>query len=122
MGRFIDRLILWYSTLLAVILLGVFNGIQMGAGGLSIGAVITVAFGLSFSRQLLHASLATTVLRCVANICKLLTTMSNHNILPSISDEARGRLNALNVLSVRLIFSSSNKYNEPRSIRSSSAR
>ncbi|KAJ7659481.1 major facilitator superfamily domain-containing protein [Mycena rosella] len=81
MGRLIDLLVPWYTTLLAVALLGVFNGIQMGAGGLSVAAVIVVAFALNLFRQLLQASLATTVL--------------------SIADEARGRLNAVNVLSVR---------------------
>ncbi|KAJ7096878.1 major facilitator superfamily domain-containing protein [Mycena epipterygia] len=82
MGRLIDLLVPWYSALLATILLGVFNIIQMGAGGLSIAAVIVVAFALNLFRQLLQASLATIVL--------------------SISDEARGRLNAVNVLSIFL--------------------
>ncbi|KAJ6564151.1 major facilitator superfamily domain-containing protein [Mycena capillaripes] len=82
MGRVIDTLVPWYSTLLAVILMGVFNIVQMGAGGLSIAAVIVVAFALNLFRQLLLASLSTTVL--------------------SISNEARGRLNAINVLSVFL--------------------
>ncbi|KAJ7745539.1 MFS superfamily [Mycena maculata] len=82
MGRLIDLLVLWYSTLIAILLLGVFNIIQMGAGGLSIAAVLVVAFALNLFRQLLQASLATTVL--------------------SISDEARGRLNALNVLAIFL--------------------
>ncbi|KAJ6540159.1 major facilitator superfamily domain-containing protein [Mycena vulgaris] len=82
MGRLIDLLFPWYSALFAVILLGVFNVIQLGAGGLSVAAVIVVAFALNLFRQLLQASLATTVL--------------------SISDEARGRLNAVNVLSIFL--------------------
>ncbi|KAJ7787784.1 hypothetical protein B0H13DRAFT_1465603, partial [Mycena leptocephala] len=63
-------------------ILSVFNIVQMGAGGLSIAAVIVVCFGLNVGRQLLLASLSTIVL--------------------SISDEARGRLNALNVLSIFL--------------------
>ncbi|KAJ6609145.1 major facilitator superfamily domain-containing protein [Mycena sp. CBHHK59/15] len=82
MGRFIDRLVPWYSQLSAVILLGIFNTIQMGAGGISVAAVIVVAFALNLFRQLLQAALATTVL--------------------SISDEARGRLNAVNVLCIFL--------------------
>ncbi|KAJ7149718.1 MFS superfamily [Mycena filopes] len=82
MGRLIDLLYPWYSTLFAVLLLAVFNAIQMAAGGLSVGAIIVVAFALNLFRQLLQASLATTVL--------------------SISAEARGRLNAVNVLSIFL--------------------
>ncbi|KAJ7465388.1 major facilitator superfamily domain-containing protein [Mycena galericulata] len=82
MGRIIDLLYPWYATLLGSIFLGVFFVVQTAAGGLSIGAVIVVAFGLNLFRQLLQASLATTVL--------------------SISEEARGRLNAVNVLSIFL--------------------
>ncbi|KAJ7775476.1 major facilitator superfamily domain-containing protein [Mycena metata] len=82
MGRLIDLLFPWYSTLFAVLLLGVFQCIQMGAGGINIAAVIIVAFGLNLFRQLLQASLATIVL--------------------SISDEARGRMNAVNVLAIFL--------------------
>jgi hypothetical protein len=63
MGRLIDRLVPWYATLLAVVLLGVFNAVQMGAGGLSVAAVLVVAFGLNLFRQLVQASLATIVLR-----------------------------------------------------------
>ncbi|KAF7364394.1 MFS superfamily [Mycena sanguinolenta] len=80
MGRLIDLLYPWYSTLFATILLGVFNSVQMGAGGLNVAAVLIVAFGLNLFRQLLQASLATTVL--------------------SISVEARGRLNAINILAI----------------------
>ncbi|KAJ7058933.1 major facilitator superfamily domain-containing protein [Mycena amicta] len=82
MGHIIDTLVPWYSTLVALLALTVFNIIQMGAGGLSIAAIIVVAFGLNLFRQMVQASLATTVL--------------------SISAEARGRLNAVNVLSIFL--------------------
>ncbi|KAJ7663278.1 major facilitator superfamily domain-containing protein [Mycena polygramma] len=82
MGRLIDALVPWYSVLLGILLLGIFNIVQMGAGGIDIGAVIVVAFGLNLFRQLLQAALATTVL--------------------SISEKARGRLNAVNVLAIFL--------------------
>ncbi|KAJ7029894.1 MFS superfamily, partial [Mycena alexandri] len=65
MGRLIDLLFPWYSTMLAVVLLGIFQCIQLGAGGISIAAVIVVAFGLNLFRQLLQSSLATIVLRFV---------------------------------------------------------
>ncbi|KAJ7663272.1 major facilitator superfamily domain-containing protein [Mycena polygramma] len=80
MGRLIDALVPWYSALLAVLLLGVFNIIQMAAGGLNIGAVVVVAFGLNLFRQLVQSTSATIVL--------------------SISEEARGRLGAINVFSL----------------------
>ncbi|KAF7312990.1 MFS superfamily [Mycena kentingensis (nom. inval.)] len=82
MGRFIDLLVPWYSTLLAICALAIFNVIQAAAGGLSIGAIVVVAFGVNLFRQWLQASLATTVL--------------------GISPEARSRLNAVNVLSIFL--------------------
>ncbi|KAJ7198088.1 major facilitator superfamily domain-containing protein [Mycena pura] len=82
MGRFIDLLVPWYATLAALVFLCVFNAVQMAAGGLSVAAVAVVAFALNFFRQLVQASLATAVL--------------------SISAEARGRFNALNVLSIFL--------------------
>ncbi|KAJ7476556.1 hypothetical protein FB451DRAFT_1243528 [Mycena latifolia] len=63
MGRHIDRLVLWYATLLAVVLLGVFNAMQLATSGLSIGAAIVVAFALDLFRQPLQAPLARTVLR-----------------------------------------------------------
>ncbi|KAJ7242991.1 major facilitator superfamily domain-containing protein [Mycena rebaudengoi] len=78
LGRVIDMFVPWYSTVFAILLLGVFNAIQMGTGGLSVAAIIIVAFGSNLFRQILQASVATTVL--------------------SISDEARGRLNAVNVM------------------------
>ncbi|KAK7013282.1 MFS superfamily [Favolaschia claudopus] len=82
MGHFIDSLVPWYATLVAILALGVFNAIQTAAEGLDVGAVVVVAFGLNLFRQLLQSSLATSVL--------------------SISAEARGRMNAVNVLAVFL--------------------
>ncbi|KAJ7440367.1 hypothetical protein FB451DRAFT_1300460, partial [Mycena latifolia] len=61
MGRLIDRVVLWYASLLTVVLLGGFIDVQPAAGGLSIGAVV-VAFALNVFRQLLQVALATTVL------------------------------------------------------------
>ncbi|KAJ7242984.1 hypothetical protein C8J57DRAFT_65408 [Mycena rebaudengoi] len=82
LGRVIDMFVPWYSTVFAILLLGVFNTIQMGGGSLSVAAIIIVAFGSNLFRQILQASVATTVL--------------------SISEEARGRLNAANVFCVLL--------------------
>ncbi|KAJ6552682.1 hypothetical protein DFH09DRAFT_1085852 [Mycena vulgaris] len=83
MGSEPRRLIFpWYSTLFAIILLVVFNVIQLGAGGLSTAAVIVVAFAL--------------------NLFRVGISMQKTDRLTggSISDEARGRLNAVYVLSV----------------------
>jgi hypothetical protein len=71
MGRLIDKLVLWYSSLLATLILSIFNIVQMGAGGLSIATVIVVCFGLNVGRQLLLASLSTIVLRCVMKMHSL---------------------------------------------------
>ncbi|KAJ7127480.1 major facilitator superfamily domain-containing protein [Mycena filopes] len=79
-GRLIDQLIPWYASLVAVLLLFCFQGIQVGAGDTSIGAVVVAIIGLDVFRQMLQMSLAASIF--------------------SISATARARLNALFVLSL----------------------
>ncbi|KAJ7046397.1 major facilitator superfamily domain-containing protein [Mycena alexandri] len=79
-GRLIDQLIPWYASLVAVLLLFCFQGIQVGAGDTSIGAVVIAIIGLDVFRQMLQMSLAASIF--------------------SISATARARLNALFVLSL----------------------
>lgn len=62
-GRLIDRLIPWYATLIAMLLLMFFQAIQLGAGGINIGAVIVACFGLDVFRQMQQVSLSTAVFR-----------------------------------------------------------
>ncbi|KAJ7480608.1 major facilitator superfamily domain-containing protein [Mycena latifolia] len=79
-GRAIDRLIPWYASLAAVLLLLCFQAIQVGAGDTSVAAVVVAIMGLDVFRQMLQMSLATSVF--------------------SISATARARLNAVFVLSL----------------------
>ncbi|KAK7001805.1 putative transporter YgaY [Favolaschia claudopus] len=79
-GRLVDRLVPWYASLVAVFAATAFQAIQVGAGGVSVGAIVVVVMGLDVFRQMLQMSLATSVF--------------------SISAAARARLNAIFVLSL----------------------
>ncbi|KII86487.1 hypothetical protein PLICRDRAFT_56185 [Plicaturopsis crispa FD-325 SS-3] len=79
-GRLIDRLVPWFSALVATFLLLIFQGIQTGAGGINIGAVIVACLGLDVFRQTQQLSLSTGVF--------------------SIAADARARLNAVMILSL----------------------
>lgn len=65
-GRTIDKLIPWYASLFAIIMLVLFQVIQTGAGGINIAAVIIATFGLDVFRQMLQVSLTTNVFRWVS--------------------------------------------------------
>ncbi|TFY82166.1 hypothetical protein EWM64_g1844 [Hericium alpestre] len=80
-GRFIDRLVPWYSALLGTILLITFWAIETGAAGINIAAVVVVCLGLDFSDTMQQLSLMSSVL--------------------SIEEGARSRLNAVIILAVR---------------------
>ncbi|EAU80906.2 membrane protein [Coprinopsis cinerea okayama7 len=58
-GYVIDRLVPWYASLFSVFMSLLFQGIQTGAGGINVGAVIVTAFGLDVFRQMLQVSLTT---------------------------------------------------------------
>ncbi|KAF9024563.1 MFS general substrate transporter [Hymenopellis radicata] len=79
-GRTIDKLIPWYASLFGMVGLVLFQVIQVGAGGINIGAVIIATFGLDVFRQMLQVSLSTSIF--------------------GIAPEARGRLNAVYILSL----------------------
>ncbi|KAF7982162.1 hypothetical protein HWV62_29925 [Athelia sp. TMB] len=80
LGRLIDRLVPWYAALVATLFLLVFQGVQTGAGGISIGAVIVACFGLDVFRQMQQVSLTSSVF--------------------TLSAAARARLNAVLILSL----------------------
>ena len=63
MGRFIDRLVPWHASLLSIIMLFLFQSIQVGAAGIHISAVIIAIFGLDVFQQSLQVSLCTAVFR-----------------------------------------------------------
>ncbi|KAF9465722.1 major facilitator superfamily domain-containing protein [Collybia nuda] len=79
-GRTIDMLVPWYASLVSVMLLMVFQGVQTAAGGINIAAVIIATLGLDVFRQMVQISLTTAVF--------------------SIAPEARARLNAIMLLSL----------------------
>ncbi|KAI0090869.1 major facilitator superfamily domain-containing protein [Irpex rosettiformis] len=79
-GRTIDHLVPWFATVIATIGLIIFQAIQTGAGGINIGAVVVVCFGLDVFRQYQQVSLTTAVF--------------------GIEPTARSRLNAVVWLSV----------------------
>ncbi|THG94645.1 hypothetical protein EW026_g6871 [Hermanssonia centrifuga] len=81
-GRMVDHLVPWVATVFATLGLLVFQGIQTGAGGIHIAAVIIVCFGIDVFRQMQQVSLTTAVL--------------------GIDPKARSRLNAIVLISVRL--------------------
>lgn len=77
-GRAIDRFVPWFTALVAILSMMVFQAIQVGAGGISIAAVIIVIFGLDVGRQMQQIS-------CSAMIY-------------TISSEARSRLNSVFII------------------------
>ncbi|KIM43093.1 hypothetical protein M413DRAFT_443908 [Hebeloma cylindrosporum] len=79
-GHIIDRLIPWYASLVGVIMLVLFQSVQLGAGGIHIAAVIVSTFGLDVFRQMIQVSLTTAIF--------------------GISVSARARLNAVSILCI----------------------
>ncbi|KAF8208984.1 major facilitator superfamily domain-containing protein [Mycena galopus ATCC 62051] len=82
-GRAVDQLVPWYASLVAVFAALCFQAIQVGAGDISVGAIVVVIMGLDVFRQMLPMSLATAVF-----------SRGNTNAA------ARARLNAVLMLSV----------------------
>jgi len=66
-GRLIDRLLPWFTSLFAICMLLVFQSVQAGAGGINIAAVIVAILGLDVFRQMLQVSLTTTIFGCVVS-------------------------------------------------------
>ncbi|KZV94828.1 MFS general substrate transporter [Exidia glandulosa HHB12029] len=77
-GRLIDKYVPWLLALAAILSMMVFQAIQVGAGGISVAAVIIVIFGLDVGRQMQQISCAT--------------------MIYSISSEARARLNSVFII------------------------
>jgi len=60
-GYVIDRLVPWYASCFALVMLILAQSVQLGAGGINIAAVIISVFGLDLFRQMLQTSLTTAV-------------------------------------------------------------
>ena len=68
-GKLVDRLVPWYASLVASLLLVVFQAVQTGAGGINVLAVIIVCFGTDVFRQMQQVSLTSSVFTLVQWIC-----------------------------------------------------
>lgn len=62
-GRLLDRLVPWWSAVVSTVFLLVFQGVQTGAGGINIDAVIVSCFGLDMFRQMQAVSFSTLMFR-----------------------------------------------------------
>ncbi|KAI0687439.1 MFS superfamily [Cytidiella melzeri] len=60
-GRGIDRVVPWFATVLATLASLAFYGIQLGAGGVSVAAVVIVTIGIDLFRQTQQVSVTTRV-------------------------------------------------------------
>ncbi|KAF8592081.1 MFS general substrate transporter [Ramaria rubella] len=81
-GRFIDTLVPWNASVLATLILLVFQAVQTSGGGISIAAVILACFGLDVGRQMQQVSLSSAIF--------------------GIDPKARARLNAVYMVSIFL--------------------
>jgi hypothetical protein len=60
-GRFIDRLVPWYATLFATLVLLAVQGTYIGAAGINVAAVIIATVGLDLGLQMQQVSITTAV-------------------------------------------------------------
>ncbi|KAF8802175.1 MFS superfamily [Phlegmacium glaucopus] len=79
-GRAVDKLVPWYASLFAIVMVLIFQSIQTGAGGINVAAVVIATIGLDVFRQMIQVSLTTAVF--------------------GISVSARSRINAVCIISI----------------------
>jgi predicted MFS family arabinose efflux permease len=79
-GKFVDKLVPWWATLVGIFGYMAFQAIQVAAGGIHIAAVVLACIGLDLFRQMAQISLTSAVY--------------------AISQEARARLNAVLIISI----------------------
>ena len=61
LGRAIDRVVPWYASLFAIVMITLFQAIQTGAGGINVAAVVIATIGLDVFRQMIQVSLTTAI-------------------------------------------------------------
>jgi hypothetical protein len=61
-GRLVDRMVPWCSTLITTTGLLLFSGVQTGAGGVNISAVVISCIFLDVGRQMQQVSLTSVVM------------------------------------------------------------
>ncbi|KAF8148205.1 MFS superfamily [Crassisporium funariophilum] len=79
-GHAIDRLVPWYASLFSILMLLLFQTVQVVGGGINVAAVVIAILGLDVFRQMLQVSLTTAIF--------------------GISTSARARINAVSILSI----------------------
>ena len=62
-GHIIDRLVPWYATLFAILVLLVAQGIYIGAAGVNVAAIVIVTVGLDIGHRMQQVSITTDVYR-----------------------------------------------------------
>ena len=60
-GRFIDRLVPWYATVFAILVLLAMQVTYVGAADVNIAAVVITTIGLDIGQQMQQVSLTTSV-------------------------------------------------------------
>lgn len=83
-GRTIDGLVAWFSRVIGTLALLVFQAVTVRADGVNIAVVVIVSYGLDVIRQMMNVSLTASAFR--------------------LHPGARARLNAVLLLSVRILF------------------
>lgn len=53
MGHGIDKLVPWYATLFAILMVILFQSIQTGAGNINVAVVVIATLGLDVFRQMI---------------------------------------------------------------------
>ena len=61
LGRGIDKVVPWYASLFAIVMISLFQAIQTGAGGINVAAVVIATIGLDVFRQMVQVSLTTAI-------------------------------------------------------------
>jgi hypothetical protein len=79
-GRFVDRLVPWYATLVGILGYAASQAVQTGAGGIHVAAVVISCLGLDLFSQL--------------------TQVSSTSAVYALDASARARLNAVVIISI----------------------
>lgn len=80
LGRFIDSLVPWFATVIAILAYVLCITVGVGANGINVSAVVIVCIGIDVFRQMVQVSLTTTLF--------------------GLDPSARSRLNAVILVSV----------------------
>ncbi|KAF8678319.1 MFS general substrate transporter [Rhizoctonia solani] len=99
-GRFVDKLDGWTTTVIAIMGGIGFQAIYTGAAGINIGAVVVACFGIDVASQMNQVSNSSRIYALVHNYAFL--NHFNHTLPSSIEPLARARMNAVFIISLFL--------------------